>query len=215
MTTILSIADSLAKIRTWAEAHTQGITFRPPAAPEALENFREKSSLSLPDDLQALLFFTDGETRNSAGIIGNWRLMPIAEIQAAWGLLTQIDQKGAFSGLEPKPSPYIHRSWWHSSWIPFVSSDTGDYFCLDTAPPDPNRFGQVILFLQAQPERYLVAAGLGAWLDRIWHDLDAGRYRFDRKEGFNGEAFMWSALEGKHHFDDFQGTLIVEKTDEP
>ena len=147
-------------------------------------------------------------------MIGNWRMMPVAEIQAAWGLMTKINQKGAFSGLEPKPSPYIHREWWQSAWIPFVSSDTGDYFCLDTNPPDPHRYGQVILFLHDKPERYLIAASLGAWLDRIWRDLASGRYQYNPEEGFNSEAFMWSALEGKHLFDDIGGTLVVKQVND-
>lgn len=206
----LSIPVSFNKIKTWAENHASGVSFQPPASPAALEDFTRKSSLFLPEDLTSLLLLADGETRASAGMIGNWRLMPIAEIQAAWGLLNKIDQKGAFSGLEPKPSPYIRRAWWHSTWIPFVSSDTGDYLCLDTFPPDPDRFGQVILFMQAQPERYLIAGSLRAWLNRIWRDLNSGRYHFDSQEGFDGEAFMWSALEGKHYFDDIDGTLVVD-----
>ena len=209
MSNVLTISDSFEKIRTWAETYTHGIILRPPASPEALENFQDKSGLSLPEDLRKLLLMADGESRNSVGMIGNWRLMPIAEIQAVWGLLSKTDEKGAFSGLKPKSSPYISPNWWHSGWIPIVSSDTGDYFCLDTYPPDPKRFSQVILFMQSQPERYLIAAGLDVWLDRIWHDLDSDRYQFDREEGFHGEAFMWSSLEGKHYFDDIDGTLVV------
>ena len=194
MSKTLPTSDSFLKIKNWAENHAPGITFQSPAKAAALKNFREKSGLSLPEDLRELLLLADGETRSSAGMIGNWRLMPIAEIQAAWGLLNKINHKGAFSSLEPKPSPYIRRDWWHPAWIPFISSDHGDYFCLDTFPPDPDRLGQVILFMQAQPDRYLIAASLRAWLDRVWRDLNSGRYHFESEEGFllpqNPSLFM-------------------------
>jgi cell wall assembly regulator SMI1 len=185
------------------------VTFRPPADPAAITNFAEKSGLAIPEDLNQELLVADGETRKSAGIIGNWRLLPITEIQAAWGLLTQLTEKGTFAGQEPETPPYIRKAWWHAGWIPVVGSDMGDYFCLDTYPPEPERAEQVLLFLHDRPERPLVAGSLRAWLDRIVRDLDAGVYAYDTEEGFNGEAFMWSALEGKHLLDGGAGKLVV------
>lgn len=204
------VTESLAKLQTWARIHVSDVTFRPPAPPKAINNFTEKSGLDLPPDLRQYLLIADGETRKSAGMIGNWRLMPIAEIQAAWGMLTKLAEKGAFTGKQPCTTPYIKEAWWHAGWIPFVSSDTGHYFCLDTDPPEPLRTGQVLIFLQDRPERYLIAPNLGAWFDRIARDLEAGLYTYDEVNGFNGEAFMWSALEGKHLFDNPKGQLIVQ-----
>lgn len=203
------ISKSLAAIKNWSLENAPGVIFRPPASPEAIDNFAEKSGLTIPDELRQMLLIADGETHKSAGMIGNWRLMPISEIQAAWGLLTKLAEKGAFAGQEPDASPYIRQVWWHPAWIPVVSSDTGHYFCVDTDPLDNERTGQVLLFLQDQPERPLIAGSLRAWLDRIAHDLEAEIYTYDKIEGFDGEAFMWSALEGKHLFDNVEGKLIA------
>jgi len=205
----LPITKSFAKIRSWARQHAPDVTFNPPANPAALDNFSEKSGLSLPEDLRKAWLVADGETRKSAGIIGNWRLMPIAEIQAAWGLLSKLSEKGGFNSKKPKKSPYLRHAWWHPSWIPVATSDTGHYFCISTDPPESKRSGQVLLFLQNQPERPLIAGSLRAWFDRIVRDLESGLYIYDPEEGFNGEAFMWSALEGKHLFDDLGGKLIA------
>jgi len=203
------VTESLSRIQAWACSHAPGVTFRPPADPAAITNFAEKSRLVVPDDLRQALLVADGETRKSAGMIGNWRLMPITEIQAAWGLLTKLNEKGAFAGREPETPPYIRAAWWHVGWIPVVGNDTGDYFCLDTDPPEPERAGQVLLYLQDRPERPLVAGSLRTWLDRIARDLDAGVYTYDAKKGFDGEAFMWSALEGKHLLDGTVRKLIA------
>jgi len=203
------ISDSLAAIKSWALKNAPGVTFRPPAAPAAIENFANKSGLIVPAGLRQTLLIIDGETRKSAGMIGNWRLMPISEIQAAWGLLTKLAEKGAFIDQNPDATPYIRQAWWHPGWIPFVSSDTGHFFCLDTDPPEIERNGQILLFLQDQPERPLVAGSLQAWFDRIARDLAADVYSYDETDGFNGEAFMRSALEGKHLFDDIEGKLIA------
>ena len=203
------VTESFTTLQAWMREHAPGVSFRPPADSAAIDHFADKSGLALPDELVQILLVPDGETRKSAGAIGNWRIMPIGEIQAAWGLLRQIADKGAFSELEPQDSPYLKHTWWHPAWVPVVSSDAGDYFCIDSDPPEPGRYGQMLLFLQDQPERPLIAGSLGAWLDRINRDLAAGVYTYDEVKGFNGEAFLWSALEGKHLLDDVEGKLVV------
>ena len=203
------VKESLAKLQAWMLENSPGVSFRPPADPLAMDNFNDKSGLVLPGELRQTLLMADGETRKSAGAIGNWRLMPIAEIQAAWGLLRQLVVKGAFEYLTPNPSPYFRQYWWHLGWIPFVSSDLGDFYCIDTDPPEPSRSEQILLYLKDQPARPLVAPSISAWFSRITRDLDDGVYTYDDTQGFNGEAFLWSSLEGKHLLDDLPGTLMV------
>ena len=203
------LIDSFIRIRAWMATHAPGVTLRPPADPAALANFTAKSGLTLPDGLQGILLTADGETRKSAGLIGNWRLLPVSEIQAAWGLLTRLAEKGAYAGLVPETPPYLREAWWHPGWIPVAGSDTGDFFCLDCDPPEPERAGQVLLFLADRPERLLIAASLRTWFDRIARDLEAGVYVYDEVAGFDGEAFLWSALQGKHLLDGREGKLIA------
>ncbi len=203
------LGESFTKIQSWMKKVTPDVSFRPPANPAAIDHFAHKSSLQISQDLRQYLLIADGETRKSAGAIGNWRLMPINEIQAAWGLLASLSQKGAFSEKRLGASPYLRDAWWHPGWIPIVSSDTGHYFCLDSDPPEPQRTGQVLLYLHDRPERPLVAGSLPAWFDRIARDLVQGIYTYDIENGFNYEAFMWSSLEGKHLFDDINGKLVA------
>lgn len=203
------LTQSLARIQAWVLEHAPEVIFRPPANPAAIANFSDKSGLALPEELREYLLLADGETRKSAGAIGNWRLLPINEIQAVWGLLTTLAAKGAFAGMAPKTSPYIREAWWHAGWIPVAGSDTGNYFCVDTNPPEPKRTGQVLIFLQERPERHLVAGSLPAWFDRIARDLETNVYAYDTINGFDGEAFMWSSLEGKHLFDHKNGKQVA------
>ena len=203
------ITESFRKIQAWLNKNAPDISFREPADPSAITNFVEKSGLSLPEDLHRVLCAADGERRSSTGMIGNWRLMSIAEIQASWGLLANLSEKGAFVGQEAEAPVYIRNSWWDQAWIPCVTSGSGDYFCLDMNPLEPKRVGQVLLFLRDQPGRPLIAGSLRAWFDRIARDLEAGLYTFNEENGFNGEAFMWSALQKKHLFDGIQGKLIT------
>jgi len=209
------LTDSFTQLRDWMHVHAPGVAFRPPADPAAIDNFTARSGLTMPDGLQEILLIADGETHASAGMIGNWRVMPIAEVQAAWGLLNQMANKDAFADLQPETPPYIRAAWWGTGWIPVVGNDTGDFFCLDTNPPEPQRTGQVLLFLQEGPERPLIAGSLCAWFERIARDLEADVYVYDAEAGFDGEAFMWSALEGKHLFDDIEGKLMVENDPRP
>ncbi len=211
MTDQPQLTTPLSQFISWMRIHVPEVKFRPPATEAAIANFINKSGLDMPDDLRQTLLMIDGEGHSSVGAIGNWRIMSISEIQAAWGWLTQLAEKGAFEGRTPKPSPYIQNVWWHAGWIPIVSSDTGDYFCIDTDPSEPSRQGQVLLFLQNQPVRYLIGGSITTWFERIVQDLEAGIYDYDPEMGFSNEAFMWSALEGKHHFDNIEGTLVARK----
>lgn len=204
------LTESYARIQTWARQHAPGVTFRPPADPAAIDNFAAKSGLTLPDDLRHALLVADGEARDSAGMIGNWRILPITEIQGAWGLLNTLGKKGAFAGHEPQAPLYIRDAWWHPGWIPIVESGAGDFFCLDCNPPKPERSGQVLLFLGERPERPLVAGSLRAWFDRIARDLAEGAYAYDEEAGFNNEALMFSSLQKKHLFDNLDGDLVVK-----
>ncbi len=204
-----SLTDNITFIKSWAKQNAPGVKFKQPANSQAIEHFTRLSGLQFPVELRKLLENMDGETIKSAGMIGNWRLMPIYEIQAAWGLLKVLSEKGAYNELTPQPSPYLKSFWWYQSWLPFVCNDSGDYICLDCAPPEPKRFGQVLLYLHDQPERPLIASGLSAWFDRIARDLRAGVYEFNMNDGFNSEAFMWSALEEKHIFGNTAGKRIV------
>jgi cell wall assembly regulator SMI1 len=207
------VTESFNEIQAWMLDNAPDVAFRPSANPAAIECFRDKSGINLPEDLIQTLLITDGETRKSAGAIGNWRMMTIAEIQGAWGLLSQLAVKGAFDELTPQHSPYLRPVWWHPGWIPIVSSDTGDYYCIDTDPPEADRNGQILLFIQNHPTRPLVATSLPCWFDRIARDLAAGVYTYDEVEGFDGEAFLWSSLEGKHLLDDIEGVLVVTGDD--
>jgi hypothetical protein len=39
-------------------------------------------------------------------------------------------------------------------------------------------------------------------------------YTYDEVTGFDGEAFLWSALEGKHLLDNPEGRFIAEDGDQ-
>jgi len=214
MNSKLSLPENVTKFQDWMHTHAKGVRFRPPAKPTALTNYEEKSGLQIPGELRQILMVVDGEVNQSAGSIGNWRLMSITEIQAAWGLLTQLNTKGAFERFAPEPSPYLYTAWWSPAWVPFVTNDAGDYFCLDTNPPDPARKGQVLLFFQDRSTRPLVASNLTSWFDRILKDLLNGHYTYYEFEGFNGEAFLWSSLEGKHLLDHHAGKLIAQNDED-
>jgi cell wall assembly regulator SMI1 len=214
------IRTAFERIRDWSRKNVPDLRFNPPADPEALAQLREALPLPIPQDLQTYLRLSDGERWNSSGVIGNWRLMSIEEILRQWKFMQGLIAQGAFDKNigAADDSPYIKNYWWNPAWIPVVTSGNGHFFCLDTDPPEPDRFGQVLLFLHDDPARYLVASSLGAWFERIARDLESGLYFHGVDEGdgtplFNNEAFMWSSLEGKHIYDDIPGRRIVRNDD--
>jgi len=85
------LTESYAKIQNWARAHAPSITFRPPAKPADIDNFAAKSGLVIPEDLRQALLVADGETPTSAGMIGNWRILPRRKaLSPVWNRMHQL-----------------------------------------------------------------------------------------------------------------------------
>ncbi len=198
----MNIKESLTFIKAWASEHAPEVAFNPPAAPDEMAALKTQTRLEPPEDLWDYLQEANGERWNSSGVIGNWRLLEIKFILDKWSKMAKLARDGIFGANEGEAEvlPAIKNYWWNPNWLPIVTSGSGHFFCLDTDPGEEGQPGQVILFLHDDPERFLVAESLSDWFARIAIDLQRGLYTFDTKEGFNSEALLWSALEGRSYY---------------
>ncbi len=110
--------------------------------------------------------------------------------------MRRLSSEGAFGGAAGAPHRAIDSTWWHRNWVPFVSSNSGHFFCIDLAPLAGGTMGQIILFLHDDTSRFLVADCYSQWLVAVVSDLEQGIYRFQDEE-WNHHAFMKSSREGR------------------
>lgn len=156
----------------------------------------------LPPQLAESLLVHDGEGFFApTGLIGEWNLLSADGVARASCQMASKVADDVFGDRRGDAHPAIRDVWWHTGWIPFVSSGSGHYMCIDTEPTERGQRGQVFLWLHDSGQRYLMAHSLADWLHAVADDMEAGTYRYDSENGFNHHAFMKSSLEGRELYD--------------
>ncbi|MFF5262423.1 SMI1/KNR4 family protein [Actinomadura viridis] len=115
------------------------------AAPEAVAALEAAVGEPLPADFRAYLrLFGD-----SGGLdFYEYDGMSVAQILGRWRSLGDAHRQGTFDGWTPHelhPANGLVRCvWWHPGWVPFTADGGGNLFCVDLAPAEHGRRGQVI-----------------------------------------------------------------------
>lgn len=166
-----------------------------------IETAEKAIGLSFPQEFKNFLKIMNGESNQSMGIIGNWRIMKLEHIIKEWGNMKQMVEEGVFEGNTNKETPFVKGMWWNTKWIPIVTSGSGHFFVIDMDPNTKGKVGQIILFLHDSEDRFLVANSLTEWLEKITTDLENDVHKMrieDGYEEFNNHAFMKSSIEGQN-----------------
>ncbi|MBG6092163.1 ankyrin repeat domain-containing protein [Actinomadura viridis] len=115
------------------------------AAPEAVAALETAVGEPLPADFLAYLrLFGD-----SGGLdFYEYDGLSVAQILSRWRGLGDAHGRGTFDGWTPHelhPANGLVRCvWWHPGWVPFAADACGNLFCVDLAPAEHGRRGQVI-----------------------------------------------------------------------
>jgi cell wall assembly regulator SMI1 len=200
----MTLETDLARFQAWMQRNHPAITFNPGADQASIQAVEAAVGRSLPPECQTYLGLLNGERWNSAGAIGNWRLLDTASMVKSWRLMNNLLADGVFGANRNPATPAIKGHWWNPAWIPLVDSGSGHYFCLDLDPNRRGKAGQVMLFLHDSDKRHLIARSLPAWIGQIVADLEQNRYELVETNGtgrFRQEAFMHSSLEGQTIYD--------------
>jgi cell wall assembly regulator SMI1 len=157
------IGDVLQRLDVWLARHRLRYLagLNPPATAAELAALSAKLARPVPDDLQALLRWHNGQGQEFIGAFEqSWLLMSCQSIVANRELLN-LD--AAATG-------------WRTTWIPFLDDDAGDFLCLDDA-------GAVRAFWLGNQDHPVVAPSLSAWLDDFVSHVEQGHYTEDPERG--------------------------------
>jgi cell wall assembly regulator SMI1 len=192
-----SVKEAWQRIVAWLEQHAPALAsrLRGPARAADIAKAERRLGLVLPRDLRESFACHDGD--GESGVIGGWYLMSLDHCCREAKLMRRLVDEGAFAGATAAPHARITSEWWSKRWVPIVSSGSGHSLCVDLAPQPGGHVGQVILFFHDDEKRLLVAESVADWLSTIALDLERGVYAYDLEDSFDGQAFLWSSLEGK------------------
>ncbi len=198
------VAQAWKRIESWLAEHAPPFhgALSAGASPYALARVEERMQRRLPPQLAESLLIHDGEGFfTPTGLIGGWSLMSAENIARVYCRKRKWIETGDFGDSRGEAHPAIRDAWWHTGWVPFVSSGSGHFFCIDTDPAESGKRGQVFLWLHDDGKRYLAARSLADWFSAIASDMEMGTYSYDEVNGFNHHAFMKSCEEGTELYD--------------
>lgn len=99
------------------------------------------------------------------------------------GLNRQLDT-GVFDNAQLFPDvDQVRRAKWHSGWLPFAEDGGGNLICLDLAPPENGRYGQVFHWEIRGGPANPKAASFQEFVTAYRDALLSGRYTYDETSG--------------------------------
>ncbi|MGW1978199.1 SMI1/KNR4 family protein [Streptomyces sp. NPDC001889] len=123
----------------------------PPVSAAALNEAERRIGRSLPADLRALYLISDGDgiDDDHRCLLGDSAWLPLEDLVAAhadhrepvwfgWDLAWDAVV------LDADPPRTVRRCGGHPAWLPFASSEDGNYLAVDLAPARDGRPGQII-----------------------------------------------------------------------
>jgi cell wall assembly regulator SMI1 len=175
------------RIQRWFETHapewTDGPTplFLPPATEQSVKHLEEHLGISLPDQLRALVFTSNGCRRGDYPLPMKqttstlWRTMSVEEIAVRWDSLSSLAATHPFRYQVRVRGP-VRASWWIREWIPFADCGMGDVVCADMNPAPGGMPGQLVLYEHDFEERKVLYASLLAWLSECAAGFERDEY---------------------------------------
>jgi cell wall assembly regulator SMI1 len=170
--------DGLDVRELWAEAErllsARGIDptdyFLPPAGEESIASAEQQLGVHFPPDYRASLECHEGG-------VGTMRMHGVAEflrlsrVRSEWALVESDRQRGFHNDSIVTAAAEVQPVFWHSGWIPVVQmAGNTEYFCLDCAPTEVGRVGQVIEYAMDEINRNIV---FESWTDYLrWWVLE-------------------------------------------
>jgi cell wall assembly regulator SMI1 len=141
------VSGVLERLERWLSQHHPRLleTLNPGARPADLDALQAHLGAPVPEPLQDLLRWHNGQANTSAGHLdSNWNLLGTDRLAA---VKRELDESAAQTG-------------WQTAWLPFANDAEGNCLCLDTTQAQ----APVRVFRRGSPEHPIIAASLGEWL---------------------------------------------------
>jgi cell wall assembly regulator SMI1 len=164
----------------------------PPATLDTLADTEDLIERKLPADLREFYRVHNGQRGQATGIVGNWRLMPLAEVVREWQLWNEMMRMQAFAQWTPRPDMGIKNVWWSAGWLPLTSDGQGNHHCLDLDPDSSGQRGQMIVVYSDNEVREVLATSFTEWLSGLMEGLEQGRFATGDTE--EGSVFLLPGL---------------------
>ncbi|MGD8627272.1 MAG: SMI1/KNR4 family protein [Anaerolineae bacterium] len=189
------VVESWNRIAAWLGAHAPEMLelLQSPVSQEQLDAAAAEMGLVFPNDFVAFYQIVDGYDPDDdpSSIFPSWdewddvAFGPLAleAIVQEWKMLKELLDGGDFAGLAPDSAQGVANDWWHPGWIPFADNGGGDYVCIDMAPAEGGRAGQVISHSHESGEHRVLATSLADYLNDLADALEDNTLEYSEEDG--------------------------------
>lgn len=144
--------------------------------------------IKLPEDLKESLRIHNGQTGDSHGLIAGWEFLSTQRILDEWSVWKDLYAKDSFINLDVKAQEGVANIWWQPAWIPLTFNGCGDHHCLDLAPNDEGKNGQIISMWHDSEEREILARSYKQWFEYLVRTFESN----DAEYIFENNSFEFS-----------------------
>lgn len=172
------------RIEKWLEEnHPEGLSeLNAGASDELLRETERFVGVEFPEDVREFYKIHNGTSEDFC-LIDGWILLPLEDVQSQWKVWKELLDDGDFRGYKCTPHPAIRDDWWNDKWIPLTYDGSGNHHCLDFAPTEKGKVGQIIEMWHDDDERPLAASSFREWLEDYAAGLEAGEYVYSEDYG--------------------------------
>jgi cell wall assembly regulator SMI1 len=193
MTNPHDVVASWSRVEVWLKTNLpEALGKLCPGAIEAeIDETERLLGITLPEDVKQ--FYRVHNCTDDLGLFpssdpSGWDNMafsplPLEQVRSDWEDWKGLVEIGQFADLSAKPAAGIRADWWNCGWIPIASNGGGDFQCIDMAPTETGRSGQVISMWHENGRRELIASSLADYLRVIADALESGRFRYQKGSG--------------------------------
>jgi cell wall assembly regulator SMI1/ankyrin repeat protein len=169
----VSVADCWQRIDAWLAANNPALkkTLNRPADDKQIARLEKAVGTKLPADFKESCQIHNGQKHSEGDLIlplvegdEGYFLLSCADSAGEWQCWKELADSGEFANKESGPDIGIQDTWWHPGWVPIASNGGGDSICLDLAPTEEGRVGQVITMNHETAKRELLAPSFAQWL---------------------------------------------------
>ena len=135
----------------------------------------------LPPEFVESLQMHNGQTPGAPCLIPSeftsheYELLAVDDILRERAVWSELLTEGEFRGQSAHVDAGVRSKWYLADWIPFASSGSGDFLCIDTNPTKKGTVGQIISLDHESAARRLIAPSTSVFLARLnayWCEVD-------------------------------------------
>lgn len=163
--------DRWDRVREWLDTNAPELTtvLRPGATDAEISQAESAIGLEFPPSVRDTYRIHDGQTDDSFGLVGYWRLLPLTAVVRQWKELRDIEREFEFGDWDPRMS------------IPVMENGGGDLLYVEHAPDGSET--PVVEWWHENPTRDVKAPSFAAYIDAFLDALEAGEYVYLEADG--------------------------------